>query len=104
MTISAFSSTKVRLLKIIAGSSHCGSMGSAASSECWDPVSFLGTAQWVKNLAVPQLWLRPQLWLGHGLGTPYAAGLSKRKKRKKELALFGFLPSLSGFWPWHAET
>ena len=40
-------------------------------------------AQWVKDLVLPLLWLKSQLWLRSdpGLGTPYAAGLPKTNKQ-----------------------
>ena len=47
------------------GHSHCGSVGSAAVfRECWGTGSIPGPAQEVKDLGLPQLWLRLQLWLG----------------------------------------
>ena len=37
-----------------------------------------GLAQWFKDLALRQLWLRSQLQLGFD---PYAAGVAKKKKK-----------------------
>ena len=39
-------------------SSHYGAAGSAASLECQDTGLIPALAQWVKDLALPQLWLR----------------------------------------------
>ena len=41
----------------------CGTMGSKVSWKCWDPGLTPGLAQWVKDPALLQLWLRSQLWL-----------------------------------------
>ena len=38
-------------------------MGSVALLEYWDAESILSLAQWVKDLALSQLWHRSQLWL-----------------------------------------
>ena len=48
-------------------------------------------AQWVKDLALWQLWHRSQLWLSliPGPGTPYATRQPEKKKKKKKEAEFG---------------
>lgn len=43
--------------------SHCGTTESAMSLEGWDTGSAAGPAEWVKDLTLPQPWLRSQLWL-----------------------------------------
>ena len=64
-------------------SSCTGEMGLAASWDHWVTDSIPGLAQWVKDLALPQLWLR----LRQTLGTDpwpqnsYAAGRPKIKKK-----------------------
>ena len=45
------------------GNFHCDIMGSAASWEHWNEGLIPGPAQWVRDLALPQLWLGLQLWL-----------------------------------------
>ena len=45
------------------GRSPCGAMGLEASWECWDIGLIPGPEKWVKDLVVPQLWLRLQLRL-----------------------------------------
>ena len=43
-------------------------------------------AKWVEDPALPQLWLRLQLWLisDPWPRTPYAAGWPKKRKKKGE--------------------
>ena len=46
--------------------------------ESWDPGLISSLAQWVKDLALPQLWLRPDHW-------PVSSkcyGAAKKKKKK----------------------
>lgn len=43
--------------------SHCGTTESAMSLEGWDTGSAAGPAEWVKDLTLPQPWLRSQLHL-----------------------------------------
>ena len=61
-------------------------MGLAASWERWDKGSIPDPAQWVKDLALPQLWLRLRLWLKSDLipgpRAPYAEGQQKTKNQK----------------------
>ena len=54
---------KTDVFKYHIGSSCCGVTGSKVSWAHWDVGSIPGLAQWVKDLALPQLWLRPRLWL-----------------------------------------
>ena len=46
-------------------------------------------AQWVKNLALPQLWLSSQLSLDliPGLEAPHVSGQPKKEKEKKRDAI-----------------
>ena len=69
-------------------SSHYGTTGSAASLQCWDTGSIPEPAEWVKDLALPQLPRhRLQLWLGSdpwpGNSTCHRVVGKKRKKASK---------------------
>ena len=59
-------------------------MGLAASWDHWVTDSIPGLAQWVKDLALPQLWLRLRQTLGSDPWpqNSYAAGKPKIKKKK----------------------
>ena len=69
----------------IARHSHYCAMGSIMSWEHWDAGSIPHLAQWVNDLALPQLSLGHKCCadLISGLGSPYAAGQQKKKKRKR---------------------
>ena len=75
-------------LDLGAGSSHSGATGSVVSSKCWGAGSIPGEAPWDEDPVLPQLCA------GHngssdlipGLGTPYAAGQPKKKKKKDSRA------------------
>ena len=74
-----------KFLKINKGrSSHCGTTGLLASWEPWDSGPIPGTAQWVEDLALPQLQLRLLLWLGSDPWSRSSQGGQKRKKEKKK--------------------
>ena len=45
------------IIKYQLWSSCCGAMGLVVSLECWDTISMPGPGQWVKDLALAQLWL-----------------------------------------------
>ena len=56
-------STIIKTFLKIYTSSCCGPKGLASSWEHWDMCLIPGLAQWVKYLALPQLWLSSRLWL-----------------------------------------
>ena len=65
--------------------------GLEASLERWDSGSIPRLAQWVKDLALPQLQHRSQLWLGsdpspgNSICHRVAQKKKKKKKKKKEI-------------------
>ena len=67
-------------------SSKYGPVGSAASLQCQDTGLMPGPAQWVKDLALLQLQHRSYCSSDviPGLGTPYAMGQPKKKRRKEK--------------------
>ena len=74
------------------GSQHLGSAGTMVRSHL---------AQWVKNVALPQLWLRSQLWFGSDpwpRNSIWVAKKGGKKEREGELQ-FGqrecFVPALT---------
>ena len=68
-------------------SSYCGTMETVVSWEHRDTGSIPDLAQWVKNPALPQLWLRLKLrlrsdpWPGNSI----CHGVAKKRKKKKSL-------------------
>ena len=65
-------------------SSSCGAMGSVVSWKHQDAVLRPGLAWWVKDLALPQLWPRPQVWLKSSPwpGNSICHGVARNKKNK----------------------
>ena len=76
-------------LKMQAWSSRCGATAFALSRECWHLGLIPGPAQWVKDLALPQLWLGSQLrlnsdpWPGSSICRGVARNGSKTKQQQK---------------------
>ena len=66
------------------GSSRCGAMGLAASLQCQDTGWIPGPAQWLKDLALPQLGCTCGSDLIPGSGTPMPWGGGAKKERKKK--------------------
>ena len=56
-----------------------------ASWECWGTGSIPSLVQWVKDLALPQLWLRSQLWLGSDPWPRNSICHKVAKKRRKKI-------------------
>ena len=79
------------LQRIPPGSSRCGTTGLAASWECWDGASIPGQAQWVKDLALPQMHLGRDCTSDviPGLGAPCAVGQPDIWEKKKKKSLSG---------------
>ena len=67
-------------------SPHCGAMRLLVSWERWDTGSIPSPAQRVKDLALPQLSLRLQLWLRFNpwLKNSMCHGSAKKGKKKKK--------------------
>ena len=61
-------------------SSHCGSRGLVASLQHWDAGSIPYPAQWVKDLVLPQLWLRYDPWARNSM----CCRVAKKKKKNEE--------------------
>ena len=61
-------------------------MGSAVSLECWDTGSIPSLAQWVKDLALPQL--------------TYVMGQPKKREKKNEISV---RPKII-FWSDHSNS
>ena len=74
------------LQRIPPGSSRCGTTGLAASWECWDGALIPGQAQWVKDLALPQMHLGRDCTSDviPGLGAPCAVGQPDIWEKKKK--------------------
>lgn len=70
-------------------SSRCGTRGSEVSLQHWVSGSFPGLAQWVKELMLPQLRHRLQLWLRSDAwpGNSMCLGVAKRGEKKECMAL-----------------
>ena len=73
--------------KVEIRSSHSGTMGLVASLEPWDAGWIPGGAQWVKDLALPQLQHRSQLQLRSDpwSGNSMCLGAAKKEKKKQKL-------------------
>ena len=71
------------------------------SWEPWDSGSIPSLAQWLKDLVLPQLQLRLQLWLEFDPcpGNPRVA-----KKKKKKSWETVFLVLWEGAWSWDGEA
>ena len=74
--------------KCYSWSPHCGATASAGSQEHWDTVLIPGPAQWVKDLALPQLWLRSRLWPGSDPWPGNSICLGEAKKKKNVILDF----------------
>ena len=61
-------------------------MGSVVSWECWDTGLIPGPAQQIKGLALPQLQVRSELWLGTDPwpGDSICHRAAKKEKQKKK--------------------
>ena len=61
-----------------------GATGLAASLQCWDAGRIPGLVQWIKDLALPQLWHRLQVQLRSDPwpGNSIFHGAAKKKKKK----------------------
>ena len=64
-------------------SSYCGTMGLAVSWEHWDKGWIPSLAQWVKDLELPQLQVKLQLWLRSDPwpGNSICQRVAKKKKK-----------------------
>ena len=79
----------MRIRVVLTRSSCCGTMGLAASLEGWDTGSIPSLAEWVKNLTLPQLRHRSQLWLrsdpwSRNFHTLWGSQEKKKKRVKKK--------------------
>ena len=68
-------------------------MGSVVTWERWDTGLIPRLAQWIKDPALPQLWLGLQLWLRAGPSGPWpetSIWCGAAKKEKRERGALGF--------------
>ena len=69
-------------------SSHCDTVGLAASWERWDAGLIPRLAQWVHDLELLRLWPRSPLWLGFNpwplaWELPHAVGVALKRQKNK---------------------
>ena len=78
--------------RYVTRSSHCYS-GLRIWHFPWGNMGLIpGPLQWVKDLALPQLWCRSQMWLGfnHWLGNFQMPQVWPKKKKKKDIQCHEF--------------
>ena len=72
-------------LKAEKKSSCCDETGLAAPWESRDTGSRPRPAEWIKDRALPQLWLRSDPWTGNSVCCSEAKKKKKKKKKKKAI-------------------